>query len=211
MSIWRWRRWQPLLTATRRHRTKSCPDCWIRPSLPGSFRASALAVDDQKPAAETELKAGRGANSDSTLVVPFGEKPTAVYTQKQTEFLVAAENLKPRRATPMALNRGHYLLRFLGVLAFSLAPLCLRAQHAGAEQPSETHGFSYQSGSSVFKAYSYPRVQPQSLRNSAKLAELIQNSKLELSLEDTIQLALQNNLDIAVARFQLPLAQLDLL
>ena len=111
----------------------------------------------------------------------------------------------------MTLNGSQRFLAFFGVLAFSLAPVCVRAQQASAEQPSATGGFNYQSGNSIFKAYSYPSVQSQSLRNSAKLGQLIQNGKLELSLEDTIQLALQNNLDIAVGRFQLPLAQLDLL
>jgi outer membrane protein len=115
----------------------------------------------------------------------------------------------------MTLNssrRLRYLLGAVAVLAASAAPATLRAQQAGGpSSTAATHDFVYDSGSPLLKAYSYPRVQAQSLRNSAKLAELIQNSKLELSLEDTIALALQNNLDIAVARFELPLAQLDLL
>jgi outer membrane protein len=115
----------------------------------------------------------------------------------------------------MRWHSSQYLLRAVavsGLLAGWVGPTCLRAQQAVAEPPkAETRGFSYQSGSSIFKAYSYPYVQPQSLRNSARISELIQNGKLELSLADTIELALQNNLDIAVGRFELPLAQLDLL
>ena len=49
------------------------------------------------------------------------------------------------------------------------------------------------------------------LTNSLRLQDLIENGKLKLSLEDAIALALENNLDIAVARYNLPIAQTDLL
>lgn len=79
------------------------------------------------------------------------------------------------------------------------------------EQQSTSNGFSYANGTSMFKAYSYPHVPAPSLANTPQLNQLIQNNKLLLSLDAAIELTLQNNLDIAVAHFERPLAQLDLL
>jgi len=105
---------------------------------------------------------------------------------------------------------------WLGALALAAAATAaLQAQQPQGSSPQEpaakTTGFSYENGTSLFKAYAYPPVPSESLRNSAQIYELIRDGKLELSLEDALALALQNNLDIAVGRFQLPLAQLDLL
>jgi len=43
------------------------------------------------------------------------------------------------------------------------------------------------------------------------LKQLIRDGKLSLSLKDAIRLALENNLDIAIARFNLPIADMDIL
>ncbi|MGH9447225.1 MAG: TolC family protein, partial [Terriglobia bacterium] len=60
-------------------------------------------------------------------------------------------------------------------------------------------------------SFGSPFVPPAKLTNSPRLNELILNGQLSLSMEDAIALALENNLDIAVARYNLPLAQTDLL
>jgi len=49
------------------------------------------------------------------------------------------------------------------------------------------------------------------LANSPRLGALIRDGKLHLSLKDAIDLALENNLDLAIARFNLPIADADLL
>lgn len=85
-------------------------------------------------------------------------------------------------------------------------------QQPGAQQQQAKSGsFSYSNGQSIFKAYSYPQVPAPSLSNTPQLNQLVQDNKLMLSLDSAIELALQNNLDIAVAHFERPLAQLDLL
>jgi outer membrane protein len=102
----------------------------------------------------------------------------------------------------------------LGVVMLPAVPTSLRAQQTavtGQPSPQATDSFNYENGGSIFKAYSYPMVRPESLANSPKLEQLIQNGKLVLSLENAIELMLENNLDIGVARYQLPLAQLDVL
>ncbi len=107
------------------------------------------------------------------------------------------------------------IVRLAILLALSAAlfwPVGAQAQQAGSKQPAPANkGFDYENGTSIFKAYSYPTVPAPSLTNSPQINNLIQGDKLELSLDNALELALQNNLDIAVARFQLPLAQLDIL
>ncbi len=59
--------------------------------------------------------------------------------------------------------------------------------------------------------YFAPQVPDISMTNSERLHSLIQGGKLELSLDDAIALALENNLDIAVARYPLIYAKIDIL
>jgi outer membrane protein TolC len=54
-------------------------------------------------------------------------------------------------------------------------------------------------------------VPPPSMANSVRLDTLIRDGKLYLSLRDAIDLALENNLDIVIARYNLPIAQMDIL
>ena len=49
------------------------------------------------------------------------------------------------------------------------------------------------------------------LTNSPRLDRLIRDGKLYLSLKDSIALALENNLDLAIARYNLPIADTDVL
>jgi outer membrane protein len=57
-----------------------------------------------------------------------------------------------------------------------------------------------------------PRDVPQpAFTNAPKIEQLIQNGKLMLSLDDAIAIALADNLDIAVARYNLPIADTDIL
>ena len=54
-------------------------------------------------------------------------------------------------------------------------------------------------------------VPPPSMANSIRLETLIRDGKLYLSLRDAIDLALENNLDIVISRYNLPIAQMDIL
>ena len=49
------------------------------------------------------------------------------------------------------------------------------------------------------------------LTNSPRLDRIVHDGKLLLSLKDAIDLALENNLDLAIARYNLPIADADLL
>jgi outer membrane protein TolC len=50
-----------------------------------------------------------------------------------------------------------------------------------------------------------------SLTNSTRLTDLIKDGKLMLSLDDAIALALENNLDLAISRYNLQIADTDIL
>ncbi|HLW55477.1 MAG TPA: TolC family protein [Candidatus Angelobacter sp.] len=62
-----------------------------------------------------------------------------------------------------------------------------------------------------FARYMPRDVPPPVFTNSPKLADLVQNGKIMLSLNDAIAIALTDNLDIAIARYNLPIADTDIL
>jgi hypothetical protein len=70
-------------------------------------------------------------------------------------------------------------------------------------------------GPSWFPAFLRPYQQqpiaPATLENSDRLHSLIHDGKLELSLADALALALENNLDISVQRYLIPISQTDVL
>lgn len=59
--------------------------------------------------------------------------------------------------------------------------------------------------------YRASRVPEPNLANSPKIDSLIHNGVLELSLRDAIALALEDNLDLAIARYNIPIARADIL
>jgi outer membrane protein TolC len=71
---------------------------------------------------------------------------------------------------------------------------------------SRSHGFPR-----GFYPYTVPSLPGPRLDNSPRLQDLIVDGKLTLTLDDAIALALENNLEIAVTRYDLPIAQTDLL
>jgi outer membrane protein TolC len=62
-----------------------------------------------------------------------------------------------------------------------------------------------------FSAYSSNEVPEPLLANSPLLGQLVRDGKLYLSRKDAIRLALENNLDLAIARYNLPIADMDVL
>ena len=62
-----------------------------------------------------------------------------------------------------------------------------------------------------FDAYRGKIVPPPSMANSMRLNSLVRDGKLYLSMKNAIDLALENNLDLVIARYNLPIAQMDIL
>jgi len=84
-----------------------------------------------------------------------------------------------------------------------------------ARDLKESRGADYTTGKpifpNIFSPYA-PRYIPEPmLTNSTRVDQLIQDGKLMLSLDDAISLALENNLNIFVARFQPWIAETQLL
>jgi outer membrane protein TolC len=61
------------------------------------------------------------------------------------------------------------------------------------------------------RAYEPDSVPEPAMANSARLDQLVREGTLYLSLKDAIDLALENNLDLAIARYNLPIANTDIL
>src|SRR5438309_584363 len=59
--------------------------------------------------------------------------------------------------------------------------------------------------------YTGRNVSPPNLANTPRIEQLMQNGKLMLSMDDAIALAMENNLDIAIARYNLNIADTDIL
>jgi outer membrane protein len=84
----------------------------------------------------------------------------------------------------------------------------------GTSVRDESTRFDYSRSHSFprgFYPYTVPSLAGPRLANSPRLQDLIVGGKLTLTLDDAIALALENNLEIAVTRYDLPIAQTDLL
>jgi len=80
-----------------------------------------------------------------------------------------------------------------------------------ATQTSLPVRFDMPKSRNPISAYSPEYVPAPVLANSPRLDRLIREGKLYLALKDCINLALENNLDLAIARYNLPIANTDIL
>src|ERR1019366_5525061 len=62
-----------------------------------------------------------------------------------------------------------------------------------------------------WKAYMPTEVAKASFMNSVRLSDLVKDGKIYLNLSDAIAIALENNYDIAIARYNLDIADTDIL
>jgi outer membrane protein TolC len=111
-------------------------------------------------------------------------------------------------------RRGIVLFCVYGTLVGSLpaqVATSSQTQSSTASPKTAPLRFEMQKSRSPFNAYSPETVPEPSLANSPRLLELIRDGKLYLSVKDAIDLALENNLDLAIARYNLPIADTDIL
>jgi outer membrane protein TolC len=80
-----------------------------------------------------------------------------------------------------------------------------------ATQTSLPVRFDMPKSRNPINAYSPDYVPEPVLANSPRLDRLTRDGKLYLALKDCINLALENNLDLAIARYNLPIANTDIL
>ena len=108
---------------------------------------------------------------------------------------------------------------FCGILGISISLHLLSVGSFGqtpappqksAEQ-AVTVRFDMPKSRNPLNAYSPDSVPEPVLTNSPQLEQSVRDGKLYLSMKDAIDLALENNLDLAIARYNLPIANTDIL
>ena len=121
---------------------------------------------------------------------------------------------------------GMGLFRLKLVVLAALAPLTVLAQQVFAQQatppsapqpaqPQAVHLQDYSVPRSAFPNVLHPYTprplgQP-NLANSSRIDSLMRDGKIYLSVDDAVALALENNLDLEIARYNLNIADADLL
>ena len=95
-------------------------------------------------------------------------------------------------------------------LGLLLIAQSIYAQGTGVTQPATMKFGNTQWFPNFWRPYGSPYVPGPKMSNSERLHSLLSDNKLHLSIEDAIALALENNLDISVARYNLAFAQTDL-
>src|SRR4051812_1572046 len=93
-----------------------------------------------------------------------------------------------------------------------LLPFCF-ADDANA--PKQTRPPDYSKPHSHIPDFFFPYiprgVPPPNFTNTDRMSRVIRDGKLQLSLNDAIALALENNLDLVIARYNLSIADTDVL
>jgi outer membrane protein len=100
----------------------------------------------------------------------------------------------------------------LTLLSFSQeAPAAPRPQPSDKPVPTLNYAHPVSYFPNPIGPYKPRRLAPPNLTNTARIDQLMHDGKLYLSLNDAIALALENNLDIAIARYNLNIADTDIL
>jgi outer membrane protein len=113
------------------------------------------------------------------------------------------------------------------VLAFAVTPSGLSAQTAPASaqgtppaapqpaqpQPVLIHDYSKPASPfpHILRSYQSQKLAQPNLGNSPRIDGLMKDGKIYLSIDDAVALALENNLDLDIARYNLNIAEADLL
>ena len=116
---------------------------------------------------------------------------------------------------PVDFERSIFLRSIAIICVYAVLASTLPAQTAATRRPlpqtSVPVHFDMPKSHNPLNAYSPDYVPEPVLANSSRLDRLIREGKLYLSLKDCIDLALENNLDLAIARYNLPIANTDIL
>ncbi len=114
------------------------------------------------------------------------------------------------------INRAIMLVCACGILlaalaAQSTAPATSSGIAVAAPQATAPLQYEMPKSHNPLNAYEANEVPEPVLSNSPRLEQHIRDGQLYLSLKDAIDLALENNLDLAIARYNLPIANTDIL
>ncbi|SEG30832.1 Outer membrane protein TolC [Bryocella elongata] len=96
-------------------------------------------------------------------------------------------------------------------LPYSTFVAAQQASFQSVQAPQPVLRLDIPHSSNPFNAYRASNVARPNLANTPRIDSLVHDGVLQLSLSDAIALALENNLDIAIARYNLPIAAADVL
>jgi outer membrane protein TolC len=104
----------------------------------------------------------------------------------------------------------------LGAQEAPNSPTPQPSSNAPASHGETFGGLDYTDGSSWLHGgpltyYRAKHVAAPNLSNSPRMEQLVRDGKVYLSMSDAVALALENNLDLAIARYNLPIADTDIL
>ena len=130
--------------------------------------------------------------------------------------------MRERRTIESLWYGGRFLIVLWLIISLSTASFGQQANQdsstsanvnasSASAQPNAPVPLGIPKSRNPFSAYAPSEAPEPSLVNSPTLSQLIRDGKLYLSLKDAIRLALENNLDIAIARYNLPIADTDIL
>jgi outer membrane protein len=130
----------------------------------------------------------------------------------------------------ISVGRSELRLLFLtSAMLFAIAPNALQAQDpppapspqttpATAPQPAPPQAIHLKDYSNprpafphLLRPYQAQELAPPNLGNSPRIDALMRDGKIYLSIDDAVALALENNLDLDIARYNLNIAEADLL
>jgi outer membrane protein TolC len=113
------------------------------------------------------------------------------------------------------MKKSFSLLRCVGVALLVELPALAQVQTVGTQPPNAPAfpalRLDIPHSDNPIDTYRASLVPQPNLANSPRIDSLIKDGVLELSLKDAISLALENNLDIAIARYNIPIAAADVL
>src|SRR4051794_26783329 len=118
------------------------------------------------------------------------------------------------------LNRNLFKTKSLAIIGAVLALAGLSAAQGNSATSSKTLAHPYSAEDytkpkshlwNVVAPYTAREVPPPNFTNSPRIDQVVRDGKIYLSMSDAITLALENNLDLAIARYNLSIADTDIL
>jgi len=93
----------------------------------------------------------------------------------------------------------------------SATPSAPQPQSSAHEFILKDYSKGHKAFPNVIAPYTAEHVEPPTLTNTPRIDELLHDGKIMLSMNDAVALALENNLDIAISRYNLNIADTDIL
>lgn len=153
-------------------------------------------------------------------------RSTALYKSKNSVVAIRTDGEK-RMLVP---SLKHFCRHIVAVFLAAALPVTLCAQDAAQPSQSQTPAALPQSPGATHrqievKDYSKPKgyfpnpiapytarqIPPPDLVNTPRVEQIMRDGKIYLSMDDAVALALENNLDMAIARYNLNIADTDIL